>query len=375
MQPWWTGLAEAPPDDATALHALSLGFMAARTLHVALEFDLFTHLSGSAQSLNQIAQALGLAERAAMRLLHACAALGLIQHRQHTYQNVPLAERYLVQGRSTYIGSYIRLFDSLGYHRWSQLGEALRRNAPVDDLIHPYRDLDADTGDTRAFLDAQHDGSTSLGYALARRFDFSPYRCLLDLGGGTGTYTLEILRHYPHLQAIIFDLPQVCRIAQGAIERAGLTSRVQTVDGDYEHDPLPTGPDVVLWSGNLHASSVASCQRILRDLYDLIPVHGVVLLHDYLLDPTGTSPLIPALMALHLTLVSEQGQVYSETELRALLEQAGFPEVHVAPFLPGHSGLVMAHKSQTGGASSQTNPTMDRHAKGVGGDSADDDNL
>lgn len=342
MQPWWTGLAAAPPDDATALHALGLGFMAARTLHVALEFDLFTRLSGSAQSLGQIAQTLGLAERAAMRLLHACAALGLIQREQDTYQNVPLTERYLVQGRPTYIGSYIRLFDSLAYHRWGQMSEALRRNAPVDDLDHPYRYLDDEHEDTHAFLTAQHDGSTSLGYALARRFDFSPFQCLLDLGGGAGTYTLEILRHYPHLKAIVFDFPQVCRSARDAIQQAGLTSRVQTVGGDYERDPLPAGADVVLWSGNLHASSPEVCRRILCHLHDLLPAHGVVLLHDYVLDPTGVGPLIPALLALHLTLVSAQGQVYSETELRALLAQAGFTEVHVTPFLPGHSGLVIA---------------------------------
>src|SRR5882724_7107189 len=79
MHAWWTGLADAPPDEAQALHALGLGFMAARTLHVALELRLFTHLAAGAQTLTQVAQALGLAERPAGRLLYACAALGLVQ--------------------------------------------------------------------------------------------------------------------------------------------------------------------------------------------------------------------------------------------------------------------------------------------------------
>src|SRR5437870_3601205 len=79
MHTWWTGLAEAPPDEAQALHALGLGFMAARTLHVALELRLFTHLAAGAQTLTQVAHALGLAERAAGRLLYACVALGLVQ--------------------------------------------------------------------------------------------------------------------------------------------------------------------------------------------------------------------------------------------------------------------------------------------------------
>jgi hypothetical protein len=65
-------------------------------------------------------------------------------------------------------------------------------------------------------------------------------------------------------------------------------------------------------------------------------------MHDYLLDDTGTGPLIPALIALHLTLVSEHGQVYSSAELRDLLTQTGFTDIDTRPFLPGHSGLVSA---------------------------------
>ena len=87
MPTWWTGLADAPLDEVQALHALGLGFMAARTLHVALELRLFTHLAAGAQSLVQVAQALGLAERAAGRLLYACAALGLVQATGGVFRN------------------------------------------------------------------------------------------------------------------------------------------------------------------------------------------------------------------------------------------------------------------------------------------------
>ena len=59
MPTWWTGLADAPPEEAQALHALGLGFMAARTLHVALELRLFTHLAAGAQTLAQVAQSPG----------------------------------------------------------------------------------------------------------------------------------------------------------------------------------------------------------------------------------------------------------------------------------------------------------------------------
>ncbi|ETX09152.1 methyltransferase [Candidatus Entotheonella palauensis] len=342
MQAWWTGLADAPTTDATAIHALGLGFMAARTLHVALEFDLFTRLSGAPQTLMQVAESAGLAERAVGRLLRACVALGLVRAEAGTYVNTPMSDKYLVRGRPTYIGSYVQLFDDVAYHRWGQMGHALRHDRPVEDLDHPYRYFATETEDAKTFLSAQHDGSTSLGYALARRFDFSPFTCLLDLGGGTGTYTIEILRHYPHLKAIIFDFPSVCDTAERAVQAAGLAGRVSTAGGDYERDPLPAGPDVVLWSGNLHASSPERCRDILMKLRALLPAHGAILMHDYLLDDDGTGPLIPALLALHMTLVSEHGQVYSSAELRDLLTQTGFTDIDIRPFLPGHSGLVSA---------------------------------
>ncbi len=340
MQPWWTGLADAPTTDATAIHAL--GFMAARTLHVALEFDLFTRLSGTPQALTQVAASVGLAERAAVRLLHACAALGLVHAEDGMYANTSMSDKYLVRGRPTYIGSYVQLFDDVAYHRWGQMGHALRHNRPVEALDHPYRYFETEVEDANAFLSAQHDGSTSLGYALARRFDFSSFTYLLDLGGGAGTYTIEILKHYPHLNAIIFDFPSVCTMAERALQAAGLSERASTVGGDYERDPLPAGPDVVLWSGNLHASSPARCRDILTKLRVLLPPHGALLMHDYLLDDAGTGPLIPALLALHMTLVSEHGQVYSRSELRALLTQTGFTDIDIQPFLPGHSGLARA---------------------------------
>ena len=71
MLTWWTGLADAPPHEAHALHALGLGFMAARTLHVALELRLFSHLATGPQTLTQIATVPG-AGRARCRTLAAC---------------------------------------------------------------------------------------------------------------------------------------------------------------------------------------------------------------------------------------------------------------------------------------------------------------
>jgi cyclopropane fatty-acyl-phospholipid synthase-like methyltransferase len=213
-------------------------------------------------------------------------------------------------------------------------------------IHHPYHYLADDEAGANDFMRAQHDGSLSLGHTLAHHFDFQPYTCLLDLGGGSGAYSTAILKRYPHMQAVIFDLPQVCRIAAASAQEAGLAQRIRVIAGDYEHDPLPSGPDIVLWSGNLHASSPERCRHVINQIAAMLPMQGALLIHDYLLDDSRTGPLIPALLALHLTLVSDDGQVYSGQELKTLLAAAGFADITVQPFLPGHSGLVTARKAE-----------------------------
>jgi len=67
------------------------------------------------------------------------------------FRNTPLTQKYLVEGQATFIGSYLHMFDALSYHRWEQMGAALRHNGPVDDLSHPYRYLADDAEEPQRF--------------------------------------------------------------------------------------------------------------------------------------------------------------------------------------------------------------------------------
>ena len=218
-----------------------------------------------------MAQALGLAERAAGRLLYACAALGLVQATGGVFRNTSLTQKYLVEGQPTFIGSYLQMFDALSYHRWEQMGAALRHNGPVDDISHPYRYLADDAEDAATFSAAQHAGSRSLGHALARRVDFTPFTCLLDLGGGSGAYTVAILHRYPHLRAILFDFPQVSRLAEAVMHQEGLTDRVQIVGGDYEHDVLATRLGCGVMVRQFACQQSGELPRVLSRLHALLP--------------------------------------------------------------------------------------------------------
>ena len=72
----------------------------------------------------------------------------------------------------------------------------------------------------RRFTQFMDSYSILQGEEIARRLDFTPYRCLMDVAGGPGGLSIAIGRHYPHLRGVIMDLPPVCTIAAERIAAA-----------------------------------------------------------------------------------------------------------------------------------------------------------
>jgi tRNA1(Val) A37 N6-methylase TrmN6 len=64
-------------------------------------------------------------------------------------------------------------------------------------------------------------------------YDFSPYKQVVDIGGGNGMLLSLLLQTYPHMQAILFDLPAAQSQAKAYFEQAGVARHCETVSGDF----------------------------------------------------------------------------------------------------------------------------------------------
>lgn len=235
---------------AVPLMALSTGFWAFKTLAAAHELDLFSRLAGGAgTTAGDLAQALGLHPRPAGMLLTGCAALGLLEKADGRYRNTPLSEAYLVRGKPYYFGGFVQMADKRLYAGWGRLTEALRTNRPTtwDPATQSSLFDAADPGMLAYFWEAMHSLSTMSARKLGEAVDFSRFRRLLDIGGGSGAYDIELCKQYGKLRATVFDLPHVAEIAAGKVGEAGLAGRVDAVGGSF-FDGLPDGHDVHLLS-------------------------------------------------------------------------------------------------------------------------------
>jgi len=90
----------------------------------------------------------------------------------------------------------------------------------------------ADPAMMATFWQAMHSLSILTARALGEAVDFGGFRKLLDVGGGSGAFDIELCRRYPNLSAMVYDLPFVTEIAAGKIVEAGLGGRIAK-PGDF----------------------------------------------------------------------------------------------------------------------------------------------
>ncbi|MBI5116941.1 methyltransferase domain-containing protein [Candidatus Poribacteria bacterium] len=320
---------------------IGFGFKHAGILMAAIELSLFTRISEGSSRLEQIASACGLSLLNAERLVVACAALGLIEKRDGKYVNAPDVEMYLVEGRPRYYGAW-SLMGKADFADWVNLADRLT-DPRSPSVLGIYEKMTPDQMEmlTRAMYNVGLGG----GHKLAKQFDFSRHKLVLDLGGGSGAYCVALCQRFPNLRAIVFDFPEVCRVTNELIASAGMADRIKTHPGDFTRDAFPEGPDVVMLNGNLTQYGPDEARAIIAKAFRGLPSGGAMHIIAENLDDQKTGPLIAATWGIHEALLGSAGRAHSGAEVRSYMESAGFTRVEVVEFVENVLQRVTGHKS------------------------------
>src|ERR1035438_1646756 len=164
---------------------------------------------------------------------------------------------------------------------------------------------------------------------------------MLDVGGGSGAYSIAFAQANPALRADILDLATVEPIARRHILGAGRANMLNVRPGDLRSGPLGEGYDLVYVSAICHMLDPGENLDLLRRCREALAVGGRVAIQDFILEADKTSPRFAALFALNMLVGTKAGSSYSEPEDATWLADAGFDEIsHVR--LPGPTGLMIA---------------------------------
>lgn len=338
----------APPHiDPTSIFEHFRGSYGSELLTAAIaHFDMFAALSHQPLTLDELQSQLKLARRPAVVLTTALRAMQLLNVDGSGRQVLTdLAREHLLPGGEFYVGDYVGLAaNSPGV---LEMVQRLRSNCPA----HAEK---SDAGAAFIYREGlesameQEASARRLTLALAGRArNVAPVLAskivlsgdtLLDVGGGTGIYSVACLRQFPKLRTIVFDRPEVLKVAEEFAQQYGVADRLTCHPGDMFKDPLPAA-DTILLSNILHDWDEPQCQQLIQRCADALPTGGQVVIHDVFLQDDLSGPLPVALYSAALFTLTE-GRAYSAAEYRRWLQAAGL--VSQTPVIPTliHCGLL-----------------------------------
>ena len=327
--------------DTVRLQNIALAYWHSAALMTAVELGLFTAVSKGAVNIMKVASSIGISVTNAERLTTVCVALDLLKSNESGFSNAPDVERFLVEGAPGYAGQWM-LFTKPQWNDWGRLTELIKNGKET--VLGSYENFTVE--DARRY----HDSTYSIGLGAGRRFvrhvDMSSRRKMLDIGGGSGCYSIVAAQTHPQLHAAVFDLPPVAEVAREFISRHGVAERVTTVGGDFTRDPFPQGNDIAIMASNLPQYSREIIAQVIRKTFESLTPGGEFHLLGEMLTDDRKGPSSPALWGLNEAIGGSTGVAHTEQECIGYLRAAGFTDVAVHPFIEGTLSRVCGIRSK-----------------------------
>jgi len=291
---------------------LSGGFRASRVVLTANNFAVFEYLK-TPRTADTIAKKIKTDPRATEILLDAVAALGLLRKNGPRYVNTTLARTFLVKESPWYQGDMLRHSDQL-WKSWSGLDEVVRTGLP-----------DRSGGrDYEVFIRAMHNNALLRAKDVVGTLDLAGVTRALDLGGGPGTYSMELARE--KISVTLFDMPEAIEIARQLIAGSKLTN-IYPLAGDFHTDDIGKGYDLVFISQILHSLSADDSRALLKKAFAALNHGGRVAIHEFTLEEDRARPAPGALFSVNMLVNTMSGRCYTPREMKAWLTKTGFRKI------------------------------------------------
>lgn len=304
------------PDAMRAeLLAMTRGYMRSQAVLTASGIGLFEALGEGPRSLRALARRVRCSLRGVRALADALTTLGLLVREGEMVRNADLTQDLLVSGGENYIGHLLQ-HQSHMYDRWGQLDRAVRTGRPVGQPSN--RGLRRER-----FMRAMVEASRRSIPEVLELLDLSQCRRCLDLGGGFGAYAIAFAERWPHLEAVLFDVPDVIRMARSYLRRQGLQGRIECIAGDALKGRLGGPYDAIFISNLLHIFSRRENASVLRRAARALSPGGTITIKDFVLRSDRSGPVWAGLFALNMLIATERGGAYTDAEYEEMLGRAG----------------------------------------------------
>jgi len=333
---------------ARALFDVCAGFVYSQILFACVRLKLFELLAAGPLTAADIAARLAIPLNSTERLLEAAVSLRLVEKRSPSRYGLGSLGAALVGNPA--VGAmvehhrllYADLHDPVSLLRGEMGQTKLAKYWTYASSASVAGPADPESPDYTALM---ANSQSLVSHEILDAYSLTKHRCLLDVGGGDGSFLIEAAKRHQHLELTLFDLPPVAQRAARRFE--SLEIKARAIGGDFLTEPLPIGADVVSLVRVVHDHDQDAAMSLLSAVYRALPPKGVLLLAEPMLGTPGAAPVADAYFGFYL-LAMGRGRPRTPDDLQKMLRTAGFAETHLLRTRqPLQSRLIVARKSKS----------------------------
>jgi 2-polyprenyl-3-methyl-5-hydroxy-6-metoxy-1,4-benzoquinol methylase len=312
------------------IYDLEYGVWKATALCAALELEIFAIVAEGNHTQGAIAAAAECDQRAMRILLDALCSLKLLRKRRGDYFLTTVSESFLVRDKPTYYGEWC-LRTQLAFDIRSRVADGIRTGKVVGIGASQPSSGDLCKSDiSRALhtwpLEAKQARQMWRTLGVTRRR--KPSARVLDMACGSGVNSFVLAQADPGSRVTAFDFPNVLEVTRQVAEAMSVVKQVEFQSGDALTSDFGTDWfDIVLLGKILYYFHANHAAEILSRAHSALKKDGLIVISTYIGDDRSCRNQQAAMAALQLFIFAPQSHVYTFSEYRDLLRQAGFSGV------------------------------------------------
>jgi hypothetical protein len=280
-----------PPD--AAMMQLLFGKQITYSLAAMARLGIPDHMGATPISVDTLAESVGAKAPSLYRVMRMLASVGVFREQPgRQFALTPVGELLRTDQTNSLRYRAMLRGDEWTTRAYEHFADCVRNGGDGVTKAygkHMFEMLAQRPDQAETFHRAMTDSSAISGKAILEAYDFSGIGILADVGGGHGTLLAGILRQYPQMQGVLYDLPEVVA-GVPASRFAGCEERIRVDSGSF-FERVPELCDAYILKHIIHNWNDDHCRKILTLIREQLRANGRVLICEMVIqDDSAPTP-------------------------------------------------------------------------------------
>ncbi len=318
------GAATEPLPPQRIMFQLLLGKQLTASLAGIARLGVADHMGEDPVAVEELAAKTDAHAPSLYRVMRMLASIGVFRQEGRTFALTPVGALLRTDAPTSLRYMAMMLGDEWSIKAYAHMADCIRTGGDGITMAYGKQVFEyfADHPEqAETFQKAMTNGSVIAAQSVLSAYDFAGIQRLADVGGGHGILIASILKRYPELRGVLFDLPEVVAgVPQSRI--AEFDGRLEVEAGSF-FERVPEGCDTYMMKNIIHDWSDEHCRTILKLMRDKIPSTGRVLVCE-LMVPDDPGPAPAKMLDIEMLVMTVGGKERTEAEFAELFASAGF---------------------------------------------------